>query len=117
MMSQTPRNRALRACPEACFAGAARNGLTEEVCVLFQTFYISSDKFGAVFKVLKGHDLVGRVHVAAGYRDDARVMTEPLPRGWSPCSFLETPGVSVAWVTSTAIATSGSSPKAAPRAP
>src|SRR5215213_2734740 len=45
----------------------------------------------------------------------ARFITGPPPREWSPCSFLGTPGVSVAWVTSTAMAASGSSPKAAPR--
>src|SRR5215216_1984294 len=50
-----------------------------------------------------------------GLKFVARVMTGPLPKACSPCSFLGTPGVSVAWVTSTAMAASGSSPKAAPR--
>src|SRR5919112_2146070 len=58
-----------------------------------------------------------RPSVTTGLRFAARVMTGPLPKEWSPCSFLGIPGVSVAWVTSTAMAASGSSPKAAPRAP
>ena len=39
-----------------------------------------------------------------------RVMTGPLPRPWSPSSPGSTPGASVAWVTSTTTARSGSRP-------
>ena len=44
-------------------------------------------------------------------------MTGPLPSAWSPSVRLLMPGASVAWVTSTTIATSGSSAKAAVIAP
>ena len=46
-----------------------------------------------------------------------RVITGPLPRPCSPSSPASTPGASVAWVTSTAMHRSGSSPNAIARAP
>ena len=43
-----------------------------------------------------------------GERVEPRPITGPEPSGWLPCSFSSIPGVSVAWVTSIAIARSGS---------
>ena len=52
-----------------------------------------------------------------GERVEPRPIAGPEPNGWLPISFSSTPGASVAWVTSTAIAMSGRSWKAAVRAP
>ena len=52
-----------------------------------------------------------------GERVEPRPITGPEPSGWLPISFSSTPGASVAWVTSTAIAMSGRTSKAAVRAP
>ena len=52
-----------------------------------------------------------------GERVEPRPIAGPEPKGWLPISFSSTPGASVAWVTSTAIAMSGRSWKAAVRAP
>ena len=52
-----------------------------------------------------------------GERVEPRPITGPEPSGWLPSSFSSTPGASVAWVTSTAIAMSGRTSKAAVRAP
>src|ERR1700712_2214273 len=52
-----------------------------------------------------------------GERVEPRPITGPEPSGWTPISFSSTPGASVAWVTSTAIAMSGRSSKAEVRAP
>ena len=48
---------------------------------------------------------------------EPRPITGPEPKGWLPISFSSMPGASVAWVTSTAIARSGRTSKAAVRAP
>ena len=52
-----------------------------------------------------------------GERVEPRPITGPEPSGWLPSSFSSTPGASVAWVTSTAIAMSGRTAKAEVRAP
>ena len=52
-----------------------------------------------------------------GERVEPRPITGPEPSGWLPTSFSSTPGASVAWVTSTAIARSGRTSKAEVRAP
>ena len=52
-----------------------------------------------------------------GERVEPRPIAGPEPSGWLPISFSSTPGASVAWVTSTAIAMSGRTSKAAVRAP
>ena len=48
---------------------------------------------------------------------EPRPITGPEPSGWLPVSFSSIPGASVAWVTSTATATSGRIAKAEVRAP
>ncbi len=53
----------------------------------------------------------------AGSSVEPRVSTGPEPNLWLPSSFSSVPGASVAKVTSTAIATSGSSEYAVVRAP
>ena len=52
-----------------------------------------------------------------GERVEPRPITGPEPSAWLPVSFSSIPGASVAWVTSTATATSGRRAKAEVRAP
>src|SRR5919107_1752773 len=52
--------------------------LTDEIRLRAQGLYVGGDHTGAVLDVFYVHDLVGRVHVAVGTRDESR--RDPGPR-------------------------------------
>src|SRR5918997_5048580 len=52
--------------------------LADKVRVLLQALYVGGDEPGAVRQVFERHDLIRRVHVAVGYRDEPRGYSLPL---------------------------------------